>query len=59
MHDYFVAVLLLALPAAWLLGIGLGSRCPGPTGSGWIPALSMLLAGLRRCRQDLPHPVAL
>jgi hydrogenase/urease accessory protein HupE len=38
--------LVLALPAAWLVGTGLGLRWPGPTGSGWIPALSMLLAGL-------------
>ena len=38
--------LVLTLPVAWLLGTGLGLRWPGPTGSGWMPALSMLLAGL-------------
>jgi urease accessory protein len=38
--------LVLALPMAWLLGIGLGLRWPGPTESGWMPALSLLLAGL-------------
>jgi hydrogenase/urease accessory protein HupE len=38
--------IVLALPMAWLLGIGLGLCWPGPTGSGWVPALSMLLAGL-------------
>jgi urease accessory protein len=38
--------LVLALPGAWLLGTGLGLHWPGPTGSGWLPALSMLLAGL-------------
>ena len=38
--------LVLTLPVSWLLGTGLGLRWPGPTGSGWMPALSMLLAGL-------------
>jgi urease accessory protein len=38
--------LVLVLPVAWLLGTGFGLRWPGPTGSGWLPALSMLLAGL-------------
>jgi len=39
-------LLVLALPAAWLLGAALGMLLPGPTGSGWMPAISMLLAGL-------------
>ena len=38
--------LVLTLPVAWLLGTGLGLGWPGPTGSGSMPALSMLLAGL-------------
>jgi hydrogenase/urease accessory protein HupE len=38
--------LVLALPVAWLMGIGLGLGWPGPTGNSWMLALSMLLAGL-------------
>jgi urease accessory protein len=38
--------LVLTLPVAWLLGTGLSLCWPGPTVSGWLPALSVLLAGL-------------
>jgi urease accessory protein len=38
--------LVLTLPAAWLVGSAIGLLFPGPTGSGWMTALSMLAAGL-------------